>query len=33
MPIIQWSPVNFAVSLLADTPGRFAMLDCWRCST
>jgi hypothetical protein len=23
----SWSPVNFAVSLLADTPGRFAMLD------
>jgi hypothetical protein len=23
----SWSPVNFVVSLLADTPGRFAMLD------
>ena len=23
----SWSPINFIVSLLADTPGRFAMLD------
>ena len=23
----NWCPVNFAVSMLADTPGRFAMLD------
>lgn len=23
----SWHPLNFAVSLLADTPGRFAMLD------